>query len=55
LSLVLKRNGERDEALKEIVSAASLGFLGRGTKAQREALTKRRSAPRAAAAKTSRN
>ena len=55
LSLVLKRSGERDEALEEIDSAASLGLLDRGTKSQREALTKRRSALRAASAKAPRS
>jgi hypothetical protein len=55
LSLVLKRAGHPDEALEEIEAAAYLGLLdgeGRGTKAQREALTKRREALRRTVAKT---
>jgi hypothetical protein len=53
LSLVLKRDGRIDEALEEIDAAAYLGLLdngGTGTKAQREALVKRRDALRRAAA-----
>jgi hypothetical protein len=45
LSLVLKREGQPEEALEEIDSAASLGLLDcrdRGVKGHREALTKRR-------------
>jgi hypothetical protein len=45
LSLVLKRQGQPEEALEEIDSAASLGLLDcrdRGVKGHREALTKRR-------------
>lgn len=45
LSLVLKRDGRADEALEEIEAAAYLGLLDdgdTGTKAQREALVKRR-------------
>jgi hypothetical protein len=55
LSLVLKREGRLDEALEEIDSAAYLGLVdddGCGTKAQREALMKRRDALRRAVAKT---
>jgi hypothetical protein len=49
LSLVLKRSGLIDEALEEIDSAAYLGLVDCddcGTKAQREALVKRRAALR---------
>ena len=45
LSLVLKREGQPEEALEEIDSAASLGLLDcrdHGIKGHREALTKRR-------------
>jgi hypothetical protein len=45
LSLVLKRQGQPEEALEEIDSAASLGLLDcrdRGVKGHREALAKRR-------------
>ncbi len=53
LSLVLKREGLLNEALEEIDSAAYLGLVddGCGTKAQREALVKRRDALRRAVAK----
>ena len=54
LSLVLKREGLLREALEEIDSAAYLGLVdddGCGTKAQREALVKRRDALRRAIAK----
>lgn len=54
LSLVLKRDGRPDEALEEIDAAAYLGLLGNGstgTKAQREALARRRDALRRGAAK----
>ena len=52
LSLVLKRAGLLPEALEEIDSAAYLGLVddGCGTKAQREALVKRRDALRRAVA-----
>ncbi len=52
LSLVLKRAGLLPEALEEIESAAYLGLVddGCGTKAQREALMKRRAALRRALA-----
>jgi len=54
LSLVLKREGRLAEALEEIDSAAYLGLVddGCGTKAQREALVKRRDALRRTVAKT---
>lgn len=54
LSLVLKRHGRGDEALEEIDAAAYLGLVdgeGRGTKAQRDALAKRREALRRRSAK----
>jgi hypothetical protein len=54
LSLVLKREGLLNEALEEIDSAAYLGLVdddGCGTKAQRDALVKRRDALRRAVAK----
>ena len=54
LSLVLKRSGLLEEALEEIDCAASLGLVDRedsGTKAQREALNKRRISLRRAVAK----
>ena len=52
LSLVLKREGQAEEALEEIDSAASLGLLDcrdHGIKGHREALTKRRESLRRAA------
>ena len=52
LSLVLKRSDQQDEALEEIDSAAALGLLDRadfGYRREREALTKRAAALRAAA------
>ena len=51
LSLVLKREGQAEEALEEIDSAASLGLLDcrdHGIKGHREALTKRRESLRRA-------
>ena len=54
LSIALKREGLLDEALEEIETAAYLGLVDdptRGTKAQREALAKRRDALRKAGAK----
>jgi len=54
LSLVLKRSGLIEEALEEIDSATYLGLVdgdGRGTKARREALIKRRGALRRAMTK----
>jgi hypothetical protein len=57
LSLVLKREGLIDEALEEIDSAAYLGLVDDeqcGTKAQRDALVKRRDALRRAVAKVER-
>lgn len=51
LSLVLKREGQPEEALEEIDSAASLGLLDcrdHGIKGHREALTKRRESLRRA-------
>ena len=55
LSLVLKRQGRVEEALEEIDAAAYLGLLDNGnsgTKAQREALLKRREALRRAVARS---
>ena len=51
VSLVLKREGQPEEALEEIDSAASLGLLDcrdHGIKGHREALTKRRESLRRA-------
>ncbi len=52
LSLVLKREGRLEEALEEIDAAAYLGLVDddTGTKAQRDALVKRRDALRRALA-----
>lgn len=55
LSLVLKRSGLPDESLEEIETAAYLGLVDDetcGTKAQREALAKRRDALRRAGARS---
>ena len=54
LSIVLKRDGLPEEALEEIDTAAYLGLVDDetcGTKAQREALVKRRDALRRGAQK----